>query len=257
MEIRTGLLINGRSCHHEPGETILSAAARVGIEIPTLCHFPKVASIGTCGVCAVEIKGRPDLVPACSTKATPGMEVLTESPRVVARRREVISAMLASGNHNCAARGADDDNWAGFQQAVQRMEQDTRLCPAWGDCRLQDLAYRYQASPGGGPHVLRIMPLLPENPFFLRDYSRCVRCGRCALACNMVQVNMAIDFDFSTHDTGSETDFPIPNDLCVYCGECVQACPVGALVYVGSRFEKSGFRKKRHLAREDREERVQ
>lgn len=248
MELRTGLVVNGRSCPYGPGETILSAAERAGIEIPTLCHFPGVASPGTCGVCVVEIKGRPGLVPACSTKAAPGMEVFTESPQVVARRREVISAMLASGNHNCAARGADDADWAGFQLSVQNSEGEARLCPAWGDCRLQDLAYRCQASPGGGPQVLRIMPVTPENPFFKRDYSRCIRCGRCVLACNMVQVNMALEFDFSAHDAGTEKDFPVPNDLCVHCGECVQACPVGALVYSGSRFERAGKRRKRPLA---------
>ncbi|MBI5845776.1 MAG: (2Fe-2S)-binding protein [Deltaproteobacteria bacterium] len=250
MELRTGLVVNGRSCPYEPGETILYAAERAGIEIPTLCHFPRVASPGTCGVCVVEIKGRQGLVPACSTKAAPGMEVFTESARVVEARREVISAMLATGNHNCAARGADDGNWADFQLSVQKSEGDIRLCPAWGDCRLQDLAYRYQANPGGGPQVLRIMPVMPENPFFRRDYTRCIRCGRCVTACNMVQVNMALEFDFSAHNTGSEKDFPIPNELCVHCGECVQACPVGALVYAQGRIEKTGPRRKRSPAAE-------
>jgi predicted molibdopterin-dependent oxidoreductase YjgC len=107
----------------------------------------------------------------------------------------------------------------------------------WGDCRLQDLAYRYQVSgdnfgaPGTG------FPLEDVNPFIVRDFSRCILCGRCVSACNEVQVNNAIKFRSDEKKVVTdESDNPLRNSNCVFCGECVQACPVGALVEKDVRY---------------------
>jgi predicted molibdopterin-dependent oxidoreductase YjgC len=109
----------------------------------------------------------------------------------------------------------------------------------WGDCRLQDLAYRYQVSGEGLPGTVIPYPIEDVNPFIVRDFSRCILCGRCVQACNEVQVNQAISFGFR----GSETkiiaagDKPLKDSDCVFCGECVQACPVGALVEKDVRYD--------------------
>jgi predicted molibdopterin-dependent oxidoreductase YjgC len=187
----------------------------------------------------VEVEGARTLVPACATPAGKNMVVQTESPKVVEARRTILKLLLASGNHNCAARGSDEGDWTAFQLAVEKDDHSEQLCPVWGDCRLQDLAYRYQVTGEGLPGTVIPYPIEDVNPFIVRDFSRCILCGRCVQACNEVQVNKAISFGFR----GSETkiiaagDKPLKDSDCVFCGECVQACPVGALVEKGVRYD--------------------
>ncbi|ABW66655.1 molybdopterin oxidoreductase Fe4S4 region [Desulfosudis oleivorans Hxd3] len=235
------IVINGHELSFKDGETILDVALRNGIDIPTLCHLKGTTPTGTCRVCVVEVHGADDLVTACTEEAAHNMVVRTESARVVASRRETIREMLASGNHNCAMSGTACKDWTGFQMAVQADDQAEALCPAWGDCRLQDLAYRYQVTgdvPAGDDVSY---PMEMANPFIIRDFSRCIRCGRCVKACNEVQVNKAIDYLRDDEDRilkiVAGDDKPLKDSECVFCGECVQACPVGALVEKDARFE--------------------
>ena len=235
------IVINGHELSFNDGETILDVAQRNGIDIPTLCHLKGTTPTGTCRVCVVEVHGADDLVTACTEEAAHNMVVRTESARVVASRRETIREMLASGNHNCAMSGTAGKDWTGFQMAVQADDQAEALCPAWGDCRLQDLAYRYQVTGDvlAGDDVS--YPMEMANPFIIRDFSRCIRCGRCVKACNEVQVNKAIDYLRDDADRilkiVAGDDKPLKDSECVFCGECVQACPVGALVEKDARFE--------------------
>ncbi len=236
------IVVNGNELSFEQGETILEVASRAGIEIPTLCHLKGTTPTGTCRVCVVEVEGKGELVTACSTKAAPNMVVRTNTPRVVAARRAVIETMLASGNHNCAISGASGKDWTKFQMEVQADDDADELCPAWGDCRLQELAYQYQVT-GDRPVGERWDPVPMEtvNPFIIRDFSRCIRCGRCVKACNEVQVNKAItcleDSNGRITKIVAGNDKPLVESDCVFCGECVQACPVGALVEKDSRYK--------------------
>jgi predicted molibdopterin-dependent oxidoreductase YjgC len=167
------------------------------------------------------------------------MKVQTESPKVVEARKLIIQLMLSSGNHNCAIRGTDGNDWTKFQLGVQEDDQSSELCPAWGDCRLQDLAYRYQVSAEKHLETEVPYPMETVNPFIVRDFSRCVKCGRCVQACNDVQVNNAIDFGYQGAAVKIITpgDNPLKDSDCVFCGECVQACPVGALVVKDARYK--------------------
>jgi predicted molibdopterin-dependent oxidoreductase YjgC len=233
------LIINGNRFTFEPGETILEVARRNSIDIPTLCHLKGASPTGACRVCLVEIQGARSLVASCAMPAAANMVVQTESPKVIAARRMVIQLLLASGNHNCAVRGSDGRNWTDFQMTVQRADSSPELCPVWGDCRLQDLAYRYQVNGERfAPTPVRY-PTEDVNPFIVRDFSRCIQCGRCVQACNEVQVNQAIHFGYRGARSKIITagDRPYRDSDCVFCGECVQACPVGALVEKDVRYQ--------------------
>ena len=239
MTDQNQLVMNGNTFTFEPGDTILEVARRHSIDIPTLCHLKGTTPTGACRVCVVEVAGARTLLPACATPAGKNMVIQTESPKVVEARRTIIKLLLASGNHNCAARGSDEGDWTAFQLAVEEGDRSDQLCPVWGDCRLQDLAYRYQVTGEGLPGTVIPYPIEDVNPFIVRDFSRCILCGRCVQACNEVQVNKAISFGFR----GSESkivaagDKPLKDSDCVFCGECVQACPVGALVEKKVRYD--------------------
>ena len=232
------LTINGKTCSFQIGQTILAVAEANHIWIPTLCYLKGATPTGACRVCVVEIEGARTLLPACSTPAEPNMVVHTESPKVVASRKETIELLLDSGNHNCAIGTGGEKDWTARQMAALANEGTTELCPAWGDCRLQDLAYHYQVTGGKYDRPPVKYPMETENPLIIRDFSRCILCGRCVQACNEIQVNRAISFGYRGKDTKivAGLDTALKDSDCVFCGECIQACPVGALVEKKSRY---------------------
>jgi predicted molibdopterin-dependent oxidoreductase YjgC len=210
------LTINGETLTFEPGQTILTVARGAGISVPTLCDYKDTMPTGACRVCVVEVEGARTLLPACATQAAPGMVVQTESPRAVAARQMVIELLLASGNHNCL------------------------VCEANGECELQALAYRYQvatppfANPPDTPYYYE-----DNNSMIVRDFSKCVMCGRCVRACQERQVNLAIAIGYrgAHNKIVARGDHPYIDSDCVFCGECVQSCPVGALLDKRAIFE--------------------
>ena len=232
------MLINGNEFTFESGETILEVAQRNSIDIPTLCHLKGATPTGACRICVVEVEGARSLVASCSAPAASNMVVRTESAKVIASRRMVLQLLLSSGNHNCAVSGAAGDNWTEFQLKSLQTENTAELCPVWGDCKLQDLAFRYQVNaerfiPTETPHEMETV-----NPFIVRDFSRCIQCGRCVQACNEVQVNQAIHYGYRGAATKiiAACDRAYKDSDCVFCGECVQTCPVGALVEKDARY---------------------
>ena len=229
---RNIIVINENELTFEPGETILEVAQRNKIDIPTLCHLKNTMSTTACKICLVEIKGEANLVESCATKAKQDDIVFTESSKVIEARRKNISKLLASGNHNCAIRNFDTDDWTSFQLSVLKSDGKEDLCPVWGDCELQDLAYRYQVKTLGMPLNKCQYETERANPFIIRDFSRCILCGRCVKACREIQVNNAIEFGYSGKDLKiiAKDDLILKESDCVFCGECIQVCPVGALV---------------------------
>lgn len=203
------LTMNGQTMSLRDGETILQVAERHGVFIPTLCHIKGLDASAACRICVVEDEDSGRLLTSCHAPARKGMVLNTESKRVIDSRKMTLELLLASGNHD-----------------------DCLLCPATGECTLQDLAYRYQ-TPGNKfskqvpPHDMEAV-----NPFILRDFSKCILCGRCVRGCQEIVFNNAISIGYRGKSSKivAAGDRPLKDSDCVFCGECVQLCPTGALV---------------------------
>lgn len=226
------LTINGKSCDFKAGDTILEAARAKGIHIPTLCYLKGASPTGACRICLVEIEGGKDLAASCATPAVDGMVVYTDSKRVIDARRFNLELLLASGNHNCLVQSKDASSWTDFQLRAMEAPEHKDICPSYGDCRLQDLAIEYRIKDIRFDVDRTKYPTEDINPLIIRDFSRCILCGRCVQACNEVVVNSVISLGNRGADAKVMTkgDRPYHESDCVFCGQCIEVCPVGALV---------------------------
>lgn len=234
MDNENVMVIDGHELSFTPGETILQVAKRNGMDIPTLCYMKGASPTGACRICVVEVEGARNLVASCVSPAANKMAVKTETSRVVRARKVTLELLLSSGQHNCLAQDLDIDSWTDFQLKAMTEKEHQDLCPAYGECTLQDLAIRYQVRAKKYTPKEPRYPLENVNPLIVRDFSRCVLCGRCVQACNEIQVNNAISFGYrgSSSKIVARGDFALKDSDCVFCGECIQACPTGALVPV-------------------------
>lgn len=201
--------INNIPVEAEEGETILAAAGRYGITIPTLCYLKELTPEGACRMCMVEIEGNPKLVTACSFPLAEGAVIHTESEKVAASRRFTLDLLLSHHDLRCFSCGAN------------------------GKCKLEDLCYQYgleKSSYSTQPGELSA-PRDESNEFFVHDPNLCILCHRCVNTCQslvgrgVIEVTergfrCAVSPAFG--DAWKDTD-------CESCGNCVQACPTGAL----------------------------
>ena len=201
MSENVTLTIHGREITVPAGTTILAAAAELGIDIPVICYHPHLTSNGLCRLCSVDAGGRVQSA-ACVTQCSEDMEVQTESEAVVRGRRTILE-MLAS-------------------------TVDLREAP-----QILALIAEYNADTErfAGAEK-RTTPIYDDNPFYLRDYNQCINCWRCVQVCaDDAQFAYALNFDGRGFHTtiGTFMDDGMPDTTCVFCGQCVGACPTGAL----------------------------
>ncbi len=196
------LTINGRTVRAAPDATILQAATSIGVEIPTLCYHPNLTANGLCRLCVVEVVGARNLQPACVAKVAKDMVVNTETERVHTARR-VILELLAST--------------VDLSQAPEVLA----LAERYGA--------NFQRFAGG---IRREFPVYDDNPFYIRDYAKCVMCWRCIQVCaEDVQNTFALTWGGRGIGSHVATAFgeDMPDTTCVFCGNCVGVCPTGAL----------------------------
>ena len=203
--------IDGKKLQVVEGMTILSAATMAGIKIPTLCYLAGVNEIGSCRVCVVEVAGRENLVASCNTQCEEGMEVLTDSERVIDARRMALALLLSQ-------HGLDTTNYC-FS------------CKKNGACELQALCFEYDVHEPLMKLHLPHKPVFDSNPFLSFDPNLCIKCQRCVSTCNKESRNHVLQTGRKGCRLTIEAPFGEGWDasICESCGNCAQACPTGAL----------------------------
>ena len=212
------ITINGKQVEVPQGSTILDAAKKLDIHIPTLCYCPDVGcgvanKPASCRLCLVEATGirgpRKILAPACATPVAPNMEVWTNSARAMKARRTVLELLLSDHPQNCLT------------------------CAKNQECELQKLAAEFGIREISYQGEKNYYPV-DTSAAIMRDLSKCVMCRRCETVCNKVQTVGALTGNGRGFPAkvGTASMIPLADSSCTFCGQCVNVCPVGAIVGV-------------------------
>ncbi|MCX6286113.1 MAG: 2Fe-2S iron-sulfur cluster-binding protein [Bacteroidetes bacterium] len=199
--------INGQQVSAKRGETILTVLNRIGVKVPTLCYLSSLSPSGACRMCVVEVEGLSHLVPACSHQVEEWMQIHTHSPRVLKARKTLVELLLANHPDDCL------------------------YCDRNGTCELQGLSEELQVR--DRKYISRHKPVQIDKacPSIQRDPAKCVLCGRCSRVCREIIGVAAIDAVGRGSHTriGTSYNRGLNFNACVKCGQCIIACPTGAL----------------------------
>lgn len=202
------ITIDGRKITVPNDTSILEAAKKLDIEIPALCYDPELEVVGACRLCIVEIEGSKKLETSCSTRVREGMNVFTQSEKVVKIRKEIIQFLLDSHPNDCLT------------------------CQKAGECYLQRYAFEYGLKFREHKGAMRPQLLDTSSPYILRDNAKCILCGKCVRTCSQVSDRKVLAFSDRGYDARivCDSDQTMEESSCVSCNRCVTVCPVGALV---------------------------
>jgi len=197
--------INGLTVEVPKGTTVLDAAHKLGIRIPTLCYLREINEIGACRICVVEIKGARNLVAACVHPVSEGMEIMTNTEKLRKARKMTLELIVSDHRMDCLS-----------------CERSLR-------CELQTLANEYEVD----QHKFAQQKGEPDDsaPHLIRDNSKCILCRKCVAVCKHNQAVGVIGANYRGFKTqiGSPFDLPLDTQPCIYCSQCVSVCPTGAL----------------------------
>ena len=201
------LTINGKAVEVEPGTTILQAAQKVNIKIPTLCYSPDLTPWASCGICIVRLAGSPKMVRACCTACEPNMNIITHDQEIITVRRTVLELILSNHPNDCLK------------------------CPRNQACELQELAAEFGIREAPFLKIKNELPVDDSNPAIVLCPEKCIRCGRCVKVCQDVQNVWALEFLGRGIEgkIASAADAPLGESPCIKCGQCAAHCPVGAI----------------------------
>ncbi|PDP89333.1 Fe-S-binding domain-containing protein [Glycomyces fuscus] len=221
--------IDGRTVRVPEGTTILEACAGEGTEIPTLCYGDTLTPRNACRVCVVEVEGARTLAPACSRRLEPGMSVATDSERVRHSRKLVLELLGSSVDLSTTPQVA---GWMERYGAEPGRFGPRAEAAALG---VRDARHAGDHEPGDGAVAETVeQPVKVDNDLYVRDYSKCIMCYKCVDACgDQWQNTFAIGVAGRGFDArvSTEHDVALPDSACVYCGNCIEVCPTGALSF--------------------------
>ena len=201
------LKIDNKNICVPEGTTILQAAKEAGIDIPTLCFLKDVNEVGDCRMCIVEVEGRKGFATSCIQTVEEGMVVYTHTPEVLEARHTILDLIIS--NH----------------------AKDCLTCTRSGNCELQDLAIKFNVLDIEFKGERTKHKVDNQSPSIVRDFNKCILCRRCVATCKNVQNIGAIDCIGRGFESCISTTYDKSlNDVnCTFCGQCIEACPTGAL----------------------------
>jgi NADPH-dependent glutamate synthase beta subunit-like oxidoreductase/Pyruvate/2-oxoacid:ferredoxin oxidoreductase delta subunit len=236
------------------GTSILEAARQNGIYIPSLCYHPDLPPsrrlkatdviyrgnqkiVGDspekefegCNLCLVEAEGQQELVPACDTTVTEGMKVFTNTRHVLEARREKLMQILAKHPHACLICAQKEG--CTREPCPTNVPVAERCCPKFGNCELQKVAEYIGIREDTPRYIPANLPVIEDEPLFVRDTNLCVGCTRCVRVCQELRGVKALGFVYKNGEVIVGTTAPnLKDSACRFCGACVEVCPTGALM---------------------------